>query len=155
MTVRNALLALSILLTTAGCSQASPSSGDATAGAPAAPPGAPATVPITGSGTAQVAITFYGAPDNDPPGSTDIAYPNSRHPSAAGTGTYRDPITLATDPRELPSGSIVYIPMLGKYFVMGTTARSASTSGRPRGTPIWICGWVRSVVPGCLPARTL
>lgn len=64
------------------------------------------------------AITFYGAGDNDPAGSTAIAHPNTRHAEAGGTGTYADPVTLASDPRELPVGTVVYYPPLKKYFVM-------------------------------------
>jgi hypothetical protein len=68
-------------------------------------------------GTVTVEVTFYGGPDNDPPGSTDIAYPNGRHAIAGGTGSYADPVTLASDPRELPPGTLVYYPRLRKYFV--------------------------------------
>jgi hypothetical protein len=63
-------------------------------------------------------VTFYAAADNDPPGSTDIAYPNSRHPTAGGTGTASDPLSLATDPREIRPGVLVYYPAVQKYFVM-------------------------------------
>jgi hypothetical protein len=86
--------------------------------APAAAPPSPAPVDPAAHGTVNVYVTFYGGPDNDPPGSTDIAYPNGRHPAAGGTGSYADPITLATDPRELPPGTVVYEPQLKKYFVM-------------------------------------
>lgn len=114
MKVWQATAALVVVLVTGACTTATV--------VPEAPPAGTRSeapvAPITASGTAQVAVTFYGAPDNDPPGSTDIAYPNSRHGSAGGAGTYSDPITLATDPRELPSGSVVYIPILRKYFVM-------------------------------------
>ena len=63
-------------------------------------------------------ITLYAAYDNDPAGSVEIAYPNERHPSAGGTGTYDDPLTLATDPRELPPGTLLYYPPLKRYYVM-------------------------------------
>jgi len=63
-------------------------------------------------------VTFYGAGDNDPAGSAAIAHPNARHGEAGGTGTYANPITLASDPRELAVGTIVYYPPLEKYFVM-------------------------------------
>lgn len=106
--------ASAVLLGVGACSAATVVPGEPPAQTSPATP----VAPITASGTAQVAITFYGASDNDPPGSTDIAYPNSRHGSAGGTGSYGDPITLATDPRELPAGSIVYVPSLRKYFVM-------------------------------------
>jgi hypothetical protein len=65
-----------------------------------------------------VVITFYGAADNDPPGSTEIAYPNAHHRAAGGTGTYADPLSLAADPRAVKVGTLVYYPPLQKYFVM-------------------------------------
>jgi hypothetical protein len=74
----------------------------------------PATVPQL--------MTFYGWPDNDPPGNA-IAYPHSQfpsaiHESAGGTGTYVDPITMASDPAEWPVGTKMYVPFLRKYVVM-------------------------------------
>ena len=65
-----------------------------------------------------VFVTFYGAADNDPPGSTEIAHPNDRHQEAGGSGTYADPLSLAADPRAIPVGTRVYYPPLRKYFVM-------------------------------------
>src|SRR5712692_6248061 len=67
-------------------------------------------------------MTFYGWPDNDPPGNT-TAYPHSQfpsaiHDSAGGTGTYVDPITMASDPAEWPVGTKLYVPFLRKYVVM-------------------------------------
>jgi hypothetical protein len=79
--------------------------------APAAPVG-PAGRPFS------TEITFYSAYDNDPPGSRAIAHPNARHSQAGGTGTYADPLTLASDTREIALGTIVYVPFVKKYFVM-------------------------------------
>jgi 3D (Asp-Asp-Asp) domain-containing protein len=79
---------------------------------PTAPAGARAPT------LAQTHITFYAAYDNDPPGSDQIAYPNERHQTAGGVGTFEDPITLAADPREVPPGTVIYYPELRKYFVM-------------------------------------
>jgi 3D (Asp-Asp-Asp) domain-containing protein len=67
-------------------------------------------------------VTFYTWLDNDPPGPA-IAYPHSRHPGtvhevAGGTGTYADPITIASDPTEWAVGTRMYAPFLGKYLVM-------------------------------------
>jgi hypothetical protein len=62
-------------------------------------------------------VTLYGALDNDPPGSADIAYP-TLHDEAGGTGTYSDPITFATDKSELKPGTKVYYSYLKKYFIM-------------------------------------
>jgi hypothetical protein len=61
-------------------------------------------------------VTFYGWPDNDPPGDA-ISYPGL-HQVAGGTGTYADPITIATDAQEITPGTRVYVPSLQKYFIM-------------------------------------
>ena len=67
--------------------------------------------------TANTEVTFYGAYDNDPPGSAAIAYP-VKHSEAGGTGTYADPITFAADPDYMAVGTLVYYAPLRKYFVM-------------------------------------
>lgn len=101
-----------------------------TAGTPAdpasrAPAGRPAAVERPAAAvveptgeTLSTFVTYYAAYDNDPPGTRAIAYPNARHPEAGGTGTFDDPLTLATDPRELAVGTVVYYPAVRKYFVM-------------------------------------
>lgn len=61
-------------------------------------------------------VTFYGWPDNDPAGN-GIAYPGL-HQGASGTGTYADPITFATDPKEWKPGTILYLPYLKRYVIM-------------------------------------
>jgi hypothetical protein len=122
MTVVRALVLFTVLMLTSACAAVAPA--DVRAGAPPAPPAASAPagpadpVRSTATGTVKVEVTFYGGLDNDPPSSNDIAYPNSRHATAGGTGTYQDPITLATDVGELPPGTVAYLPMLQKYFVM-------------------------------------
>ena len=62
-------------------------------------------------------VTLYGALDNDPPGSADIAYPQI-HSKAGGTGTYSNPVTFATSSSELAPGTRVYYAYLKKYFIM-------------------------------------
>jgi hypothetical protein len=62
-------------------------------------------------------VTLYGARDNTPPGSREIAYPTV-HREAGGTGTYADPVTFATSRVELPVGTLIYYPYLKRYFVM-------------------------------------
>lgn len=75
------------------------------------------------SGRSQaVYMTFYGWPDNSPPGGA-IAYPKSDgfptvHETAGGAGTYDDPITFATDKAEFPVGTLLFAPVLEKYLVM-------------------------------------
>jgi hypothetical protein len=75
-------------------------------------------------GTRQVTyFTSYGYNDNDDGnghfGTAVIAYPDSHHAIATeGKGTYADPITFATDPREIPPHTMIYVPYLQKYFFM-------------------------------------
>jgi hypothetical protein len=86
-------------------------------------PSRPPTSAASPSQTYHVYATTYGSYDNTPPGSTDISYPKSDghptvHSSAGGTGTYSDPLTMATDSAELPVGTKLYYPYLKRYFVM-------------------------------------
>ncbi len=48
-----------------------------------------------------------------------IAYPNSQHAIATeGSGSFDDPVTFATDPREIAPQTMIYVPHLQKYFRM-------------------------------------
>ncbi|PYX90747.1 MAG: hypothetical protein DMG67_12240 [Acidobacteria bacterium] len=69
-----------------------------------------------GGATTNMMVTWYGVPDNSPPGKA-IQFPTI-HSEAGGTGTFADPITFATDTRLFAPGSIVYLPMVKKYFIM-------------------------------------
>jgi hypothetical protein len=60
-------------------------------------------------------MTFYGWPDNDPAG-TDIAHDCGRGYTAAGTGTFADPLTMAAAPGVFTACQIVYSPYLKKYL---------------------------------------
>ncbi|KAJ5398340.1 hypothetical protein N7509_006453 [Penicillium cosmopolitanum] len=60
-------------------------------------------------------ITFYGFPDNSPPGSGTAYNCGGRNYIAGGSGTYDDPVTIATAPGELDVCEIVYLPLLTKY----------------------------------------
>lgn len=66
-------------------------------------------------------VTFYGFPDNDPPGRV-IAYPKSSYPPPSITKMeelgYADPITVATSPEEWPIGTRMYLPLIQKYLIM-------------------------------------
>ncbi|KAK5994293.1 hypothetical protein PT974_04765 [Cladobotryum mycophilum] len=83
-------------------------------------------------------VTFYGWPDNDPAGA-GIAYDCGRGYKAGGSGTYSDPITLATAPGELNKCEIVYLPFLTKYARFEDTCAQC-TSDWSQGQPhidIW------------------
>ena len=52
------------------------------------------------SDISDVKITFYGYPDNDPPGPGTVYNCGGRNYIAGGSGTYSDPLTFATAPNE-------------------------------------------------------
>jgi 3D (Asp-Asp-Asp) domain-containing protein len=118
--------------------------------------GQPITATATRAGPVglpqSVEVTYYAAADNDPPGSAEIAYPNSRHADAGGTGTFADPLTLATDPREIRPGTLVYYPRLGKYFVMEDDCAPCIRQWTEHRTPhvdLWMSSTTRDAVEDC------
>ena len=105
----------------------------------------------------RVEVTFYAAADNDPPGSADIAYPNSRHAEAGGTGTVADPLSLATDPREIRPGVLVYYPPIQKYFVMEDDCAPCIDEWSEHRTPhvdLWMSNTTNPAVQDCEAALT-
>ena len=62
-----------------------------------------------------VTVTFYGYPDNSPPGPGTAYNCGGRNNIAGGTGTYDDPLTMATASGEFSQCEIVYLPYLEKY----------------------------------------
>jgi hypothetical protein len=60
-------------------------------------------------------VTFYGYPDNSPPGPVTAHNCAGRDYVAGGSGSYDDPVTIATAPGELNKCEIVYLPLLTKY----------------------------------------
>ena len=68
--------------------------------------------------TVNATITFYGWPDNSPPGNA-IAHP-VLHQVASGDGTYCNPTTFATEKKndsQIPYGIKIYVPFLEQYFI--------------------------------------
>lgn len=101
----------------------------------------PTPTPVSGTTQTGVYITLYGWPDNDPPGGA-IAYPDL-HQTAGGTGTYADPITFASDVREIPAGTRIYIPVYEKYFIMEdecVAAESDWSKSKKWHVDLWIGG---------------
>jgi hypothetical protein len=97
-------------------------------------------------------VTFYAAYDNDPPGSTTIAFPNPRHPRAGGTGTFDDPLTLAGATEVLEVGTLVYYAPLRRYFVMEDLCETCiarwNTTGEPQ-LDLWVGPAVDPGVVAC------
>ena len=68
--------------------------------------------------TVMSTVTFYGYPDNSPPG-RQIAHPVI-HKVAGGDGTWCNPTTFATEPKNdkfIPYGMKIYVPYMKQYFV--------------------------------------
>jgi hypothetical protein len=107
--------------------------------------------------------TFYAAGDNDPANSRTIAYPKSSgnptvHDAAGGIGTWANPVTFATDPRELAPGTRIYVPRLRKYFVMEDQCRSCTrawNNGRKRQIDLWAGPYAGAAIVRCEYALTL
>jgi hypothetical protein len=122
-----------------------------TATARATPP------PAGGPGqTRRYTVTLYGARDNDPPGSREIAYP-SAHRQAGGTGTFADPITFATSRAELAVGTVVYYPFLKRYFVMEDQCAECETEWAGAHTPhldLWAGESTNAGIIACEDALT-
>jgi hypothetical protein len=102
----------------------------------------PSAVPSQSAGggtTTTVDVTFYGAYDNDPKGSTDISNP-VLHQKAGGVGTFADPLTFAspTGSGEYAIGAKIYVPLVQKYYIREDTCAVSWTA--PNG-----CGAVSHV----------
>ncbi len=106
--------------------------------------------------TLQAYVTGYSYFDNTPPGSPAIAYPVI-HQTAAGTGTFADPITVAVghsfatgrDVLDWPAGSKFYVPNLRRYFIVedvcgdgGTPQNGPCHTGYPAPATTWLDVWV-------------
>lgn len=156
---RTAVAALVALCALTAC--AAPSvAGAAGSGPDSQPSSAAVSAPAVSaapSGYARTFVTFYAAYDNDPPGSTEIAYGNERHAQAGGTGTFDDPMTLATDPNEIPPGTVIYYPAVRKYFVMEDDCAECISDWQKSKRPhidLWMSGGVDKRVLGCEESLT-
>jgi hypothetical protein len=97
-------------------------------------------------------ITFYGWPDNSPPGN-QIAHPVI-HKRAGGDGTYCNPTTFATEranDKTVPYGIKIYVPFIKQYFIRedlcaasGPTSGSGSQGCHKLWFDLWIGGTARS-----------
>jgi hypothetical protein len=91
-------------------------------------------------------ITFYGWPDNSPPGN-QIAHPVI-HQHAGGDGTYCNPTTFATEHannKTIPYGIKIYIPVIKQYFIREDLCAASgpkSGSGSQGCHKLWFDLWV-------------
>lgn len=103
--------------------------------------GEPADVGDGGGTRSQIFTTGYTYWDNTPPGSAQIARPVV-HDRAGGTGTWKDPITVAVRSGRFEFGTRFYLPELKKYFVVEDLC-GACNDGRNGGAytlDLWVDG---------------
>ncbi len=103
--------------------------------------GQPADVGNGGGSRSQIFTTGYTYWDNSPPGSAQIARPIV-HDRAAGTGTWKDPVTVAVQAGRFDFGTRFYLPELKKYFVVEDLC-GACNDGRNGGAytlDLWVDG---------------
>jgi len=84
-----------------------------------------------------VKMTFYGYPDNDPPGAA-TAYNCGRNYKAGGTGTFSDPLTFATAPGQYNQCEVIYSSYLKKYLRMEDSCATCSKSYSSREMMSWV-----------------
>ncbi len=91
-------------------------------------------------------ITFYGWPDNSPPGD-QIAHPVI-HRRAGGDGTYCNPTTFATEranSKTIPYGTKIYVPFIKQYFIREDLCAASgpkSGSGSQGCHKLWFDLWI-------------
>lgn len=122
----------------------------AQSGGPPLPPGTPAfqgCYRVKGSpATVKATITFYGWPDNSPPGNS-IAHPVI-HRHAGGDGTFCNPTTFATEHSNnkfIPYGIKIYVPFLKQYFIredLCAASGPSTGSGQNGCYKLWFDLWV-------------
>ena len=84
------------------------------------------------SAVSGVKMTFYGWPDNDPPGAGTAYDCGGRNYIAGGTGTYSNPLTFASSPSEYNVCEIIYSSYLKKYLRMEDSCEQCSMSNSPK-----------------------
>jgi hypothetical protein len=98
---------------------------------------------INGTEVTGYTMTHFGWPDNSPPGA-GIAYQCKHRPfKAGGTGTYDNPITIATAKGELEVCGIYYVPKYHKYMIFEDDCEQCEkdwNNGRKLHFDVWTGG---------------
>jgi hypothetical protein len=87
-------------------------------------------------------VTGYSYYDNDPPGTSAIAYESvmPNRTGAGGSGTFTDPITAAVPSGTLAPGTKVYVPHVKRYFIVEDEC--ATSHSAPNGCTADLDLWV-------------
>jgi transcriptional regulator with XRE-family HTH domain len=100
-----------------------------------------ASPPGTEAKTEAMRVTFYGPPDNDPPGN-GISNSVIHKDGADGDGTFDNPTTFATDKNEQKPGTKIYVPYLKRYFIMEDTCATCTQDFNNKPLALRISLWI-------------
>jgi hypothetical protein len=104
------------------------------------PPVAPA--PSVGR-VLRIWLTGYSFQDNTPPGSAVVSHP-ILHRKAGGSGTYADPITVASpgsaQHMAFRPGTKFYLPSVLRYVIVEDSGASPAPSGTQGHLDMWVDG---------------
>ncbi|HEY2204722.1 MAG TPA: hypothetical protein VGH99_09640 [Pseudonocardia sp.] len=118
-----------------GCSHAAPPQEQQRAAAAPAPAGGPQQLSIW--------LTGYSWQDNTPPGSSKVGEP-VLHQTAAGQGTFADPITVAVPGHkgdmDWQPGTKFYLPSVQRYVIVEDSGAAKAPGGTDTHLDMWIDG---------------
>jgi hypothetical protein len=107
----------------------------------------------------RIFLTGYSFHDNTPPMSAIVSHP-ILHRAAGGTGTYRDPITVAVpgsgSTMKWKPGTRFYLPSVKRYVIVEDSGASPAPRGVETHLDMWIGGQggTRSATDACMSRLT-
>ena len=107
----------------------------------------------------RIFLTGYSFHDNTPPMSAIVSHP-ILHRAAGGTGTYRDPITVAVpgsgSTMKWKPGTRFYLPSVKRYVIVEDSGASPAPRGADTHLDMWIGGQggTRSATDACMSRLT-
>src|SRR5882757_3656566 len=107
----------------------------------------------------RIFLTGYSFHDNTPPMSAIVSHP-ILHRAAGGTGTYRDPITVAVpgsgSTMKWKPGTRFYLPSVKRYVIVEDSGASPAPRGVDTHLDMWIGGQggTRSATDQCMSRLT-
>jgi len=110
---------------------------------PAVRPASPGPQWQTGKNQLTIWLTGYSWQDNTPPGSSKVGEP-VLHTVADGTGTFADPITVATPGhsgnQEWQPGTKFYLPTVQRYVIVEDSGAAKAPPGTDTHLDLWSAG---------------
>ena len=107
----------------------------------------------------KIDLTGYSYQDNTPAGSSIVSHP-ILHKEAGGTGTFADPITVASPgsggSMELTPGTKFYLPSVKRYVIVEDSGASPASGGVATHLDMWIDGreGTKSATDACMDKIT-